>query len=529
MPGASRPDLLRDVAIGTAGTTGDGFLWTLVGLLGPAYGPGVVLLSEIVHDGLRALACWPAGELPAGETYPLGLTPGPRIAAEGTFSLAEGASAAFPDDPFLGPRAFAGYAGFACRSTTGEVVGVLELMSTGRLELGPDEQQALRIFSSWVGEEIERRSVRADLRARELELVASRAQVVAATDEARRRVGRDLHDGLQQRVLALKMLVGAVAESLGETAAPETASLLADAVDEAAAVGEELRSLARGLHPGELARRGLAGALEHLARRSAAPLEIRALPDRRPPAPVELTVYYLVSEALANSVRHAGAAPVSVEVTLDPLALTVVVADSGPGGADVSDGGSGLRGLQDRVTALGGTLVIGSPPGRGTTLTATIPLAPFRDAREPFIEFGHAGDGGAGAEKIRRILTGERRLAVSLEKEWELEGGPPRLGQSLAVRDHTGRRHAAVRVTRVAVMPLSLVDAEIAAEAAGHPVDVAAWRAELVRDYDATRGDLAVLFGEPDWRMEEDAPMVVIWFQVEAGGSPSAPDAAPAG
>ncbi len=499
MPQVSRSDLLRDVAIGTAGTTGDGFLWRLAGLLGAAFAPVTVLLSEIVDDGLRVLAGWPAGALPTGGTRPSG-------------------------DDALPDRVV-----FACWSTSGARVGVLELVPGGPFALSDDETQALEVFASWIGEAIEWRTTHAELRARELELVASRAQVVAATDEARRRVGRDLHDGLQQRVLALKMLVGAVAESLGDAADPRTASLLADAVEEAEEVGDELRQLARGLHPGELAQRGLEGAFQRLARRSAAPLEVRSLPDRRPPAPVELTVYYLVSEALANSARHAGGARVIVDVALDPRTLTVTAADSGPGGAAIDASGTGLRGLHDRVTALGGTLHVASPSGGGTTLTAEIPLAPFRDAREPFMEFGHADDGGAGAETIRRILAGKRRLAISLAREWDLEGGPPRIGRRLAVRDHLGHRHASVRVTRVAVMPLTLVDAEIAAEAAGEPVDVAQWRAALVRDYDAARGDMAALLGDPDWRMEEDAPMVVIWFEVEPAGSPPAPAAVPAG
>jgi signal transduction histidine kinase/uncharacterized protein YhfF len=510
---APRDDLLREVAVGTANATGDAFLWTLVRVLGTSLGPGVCWVSELVGEetALRALASWPAASLPEGATHALVGTPVVAALEQGECFIAGGVSAAYPEDPFLGCQGLDGYVGLPCRSTEGEVVGVLEV-ATERA-LGSDaDVESLRIFASWVGAEIHRRRQRASLRSREAELLASRMRVLAAADDERRRIGRDLHDGVQQRVLALKMLVNTAYESLDGTLPPSAAGLLDDAVEEANAIGSELRSLARGLHPAGLVERGLEGTFEQLARRAAVPLHVRSIPDRRLPAPIELTVYYLVSEALANTAKHAHDAELTVDVELTANALRAVASDTGPGGADL-DSGSGLSGLRDRVTALGGRLTVASPPGEGTTLTADIPLAPFRDARDPFMEFGGDGDGGDGAEKIRRILAGEQRLSVSLAHEWDLEGGPPRIGQELALRDHTGRRHGTIVVTRVAVMPLALIDADMASEVAGKPLDVEEWRADLRHFWEQCREDTAVLLGQPDWRLTNETPMVILWFE----------------
>ena len=124
------------------------------------------------------------------------------------------------------------------------------------------------------------------------------------------------------------------------------------------------------------------------------------------------------------------------------------MSDDGRGGACATRG-TGLQGLAARVEALGGRLDVQSIDG--TTLTATIPLAPWRTATDPFLEFGHDGDGGKGLRKIEELLAGERTTGVSLAREWELEGGPPRIGQRLPVFDHTGRRHGLVEIVRVAV------------------------------------------------------------------------------
>ena len=171
-----------------------------------------------------------------------------------------------------------------------------------------------------------------------------------------------------------------------------------------------------------------------------------------------MTIYYLVSEALSNAVKYAGATRVRVEVTQGTDRVVAEVADDGAGGADPA-AGSGLAGLASRIEALGGTLEVTSPAGAGTRLRARIPLAPWRTAREPFLEFGHEDDGGAGAELIAKVLSGEKTASISLAREWELEGGTPKIGQRLPVMDHRGRRHGTVEVVRIAVMPFGEVDA----------------------------------------------------------------------
>jgi PAS domain S-box-containing protein len=205
------------------------------------------------------------------------------------------------------------------------------------------------------------------------ELAASRARVVAASDEARRRIERDLHDGTQQRLVSLALALRAAEagvppgldELRGELS--RTATGLADAV-------EDLQEISRGIHPAILAEGGLGKALRGLARRSAVPVELDVRTgDRRLPEPVEVAAYYVVSEALANAAKHAHASVVRVDVDADASTLGLVIRDDGVGGAGFT-GGSGLVGLSDRVEALGGKLVIASPAGTGTVLYVTIPI-----------------------------------------------------------------------------------------------------------------------------------------------------------
>jgi len=198
------------------------------------------------------------------------------------------------------------------------------------------------------------------------ELRASRARLVEVADAERQRIQRNLHDGAQQRITAALLNLGLLRES------PEQhAALLEVAIDELAAGLHELRELASGLHPSVLSQRGLGAALEALALRAPVPVEVEALPDRRLPEPVEAAAYYVVAEALANVHKHAGAQSVVVRARLDDAHLRVEVTDDGVGGADQD--GSGLRGLADRVEALGGRLMLESPKGAGTKLLAEIP------------------------------------------------------------------------------------------------------------------------------------------------------------
>jgi signal transduction histidine kinase len=197
------------------------------------------------------------------------------------------------------------------------------------------------------------------------------ARLVAAADRERRRLERDLHDGAQQRLVSLSMRLQLVAMRLDPDS--EEARLLAGAQEELAASLEELRELARGLHPAVLSERGLPGALESLTARAALPVELEVELDERLAAPVEVAAYYLVSEALTNIAKHACAGSASVRVEERGDELVVEVSDDGLGGADPHTG-SGLRGLADRVRALGGRLYVSSPLGYGTVLRAEIPL-----------------------------------------------------------------------------------------------------------------------------------------------------------
>jgi signal transduction histidine kinase len=209
----------------------------------------------------------------------------------------------------------------------------------------------------------------ANAHARE-QLAASRARIVEAGDAERRRLERNLHDGAQQRLVSLSLMLRLAGRRVADD--PEASAFLERAGDELAQALQELRELARGIHPAVLTERGLAPALQALAARAPLPVEL-ALPQDRLPAPVEAAAYYLVSEALANVAKHARASLVRVEVERSDGRARVEVADDGVGGADAS-GGSGLRGLADRVEALGGWLTIDSPPGQGTALVAEIPL-----------------------------------------------------------------------------------------------------------------------------------------------------------
>ncbi|GIF72258.1 sensor histidine kinase [Asanoa siamensis] len=231
-----------------------------------------------------------------------------------------------------------------------------------------------RLVTSGVGEvgDLERglNAMAAALADARAELTASRARIVAADFRVRRSIERDLHDGLQQRLVALALDLRALRAD-----APES---LREQVDEVATgiveATEELRDFVHGIQPAALTESGLRAALRTLARRAALPVEVRADLAGRLPADVESAAYYFVSEALTNATKHARASYVEVVADVAGGLLTVVVRDDGVGGADRS-AGTGLLGLADRIEALGGRLTVVSPPGAGTTLTATIPAA----------------------------------------------------------------------------------------------------------------------------------------------------------
>ena len=222
---------------------------------------------------------------------------------------------------------------------------------------------------------VENEQLHAEVEAQLAEVQASRARIVSAGDAERRRLERDLHDGAQQRLVALSLALRRTRTKVGETTDPD----LADSLDEASimvrAALDEMRELARGIHPAVLTEAGLGGAISALAVSAPVAVEVTALPSRRLPPDIEAAGYFFVSEALANVAKHAPGATVVVRAEIDGDRLVLEVADDGPGGATTTSG-SGLVGLVDRIEAAGGHLVIDSPRGGGTRLVAWLPAAP---------------------------------------------------------------------------------------------------------------------------------------------------------
>jgi signal transduction histidine kinase len=217
---------------------------------------------------------------------------------------------------------------------------------------------------------LENERLQAELRAQLMELRESRARIVRAGDEERRRLERDLHDGAQQRLLglgiALQLLRQHVTDEQGERMLEENEAALQDAL-------AELRELARGIHPAVLTDHGLADAVRTLAGRAPVPVEVSACEERFPDH-VETAAYFVVAEGLANVAKYAHSTKARIEIERDDGLVRVAIDDDGVGGA-VSYEGSGLAGLADRLGALDGTLAIDSPPGGGTHIRAEIPCA----------------------------------------------------------------------------------------------------------------------------------------------------------
>jgi signal transduction histidine kinase len=208
--------------------------------------------------------------------------------------------------------------------------------------------------------------------ARVIEQGAARVRTIAAVDDTRERIERDLHDGLQQRLVTLGLAVRA-AEASVPPAVPELKWELARVADGLTDVLRDVREISRGIHPAVLSERGLEPAVKALARRSPVPVELTLRVPRRLPDRVELGAYYIVSEALANVAKHANAQVVTISVEAGRGVLSLSVRDDGVGGADPD--GSGVTGLRERAEALGGTLKLTSPPGRGTSVDVRLPAA----------------------------------------------------------------------------------------------------------------------------------------------------------
>jgi signal transduction histidine kinase len=241
----------------------------------------------------------------------------------------------------------------------GRLWGAVSLGSGGSLPM--DAEERLAKFTELVATAIANAEGSA-------ELAASRRRIVAAADEARRRIERDLHDGIQQRLIALTFRARAMTRRPPDEL-PGLAAELSEGLKE---VSDELREVSRGIHPTILTEAGLGPALRALARRSNVPIDVEVNLDERLPAPVEAAAYYIASEALTNVAKHAHATVVQLSASHDDAVLTLEVRDDGIGGVDARRG-SGILGLTDRVEALGGTISIASAQRSGTTLSVRLP------------------------------------------------------------------------------------------------------------------------------------------------------------
>ncbi len=262
----------------------------------------------------------------------------------------------------------------------GHLWGVMMALSTEEKHLPDDAETRLAAFTELVATAISNTTART-------ELIESRARIVAAGDEARRRIERNLHDGTQQRLIALGLDIQRVRTTIPQDQ-HDTHLELQRLEQDLETVLEDLRELSRGLHPPLLARRGLGSSLRALARDSPIPVELEIDLPERPPAPLEIAVYYVVSEALTNAIKHSQASAISITVETDHadgpfgvgldgrgrgFKLHATIADDGVGGADASVG-SGLTGLADRVEALGGRFALDTPSGGGTRISIELPL-----------------------------------------------------------------------------------------------------------------------------------------------------------
>jgi signal transduction histidine kinase len=302
-------------------------------------------------------------EIPVGARFPLD---GDNVAA---MVLRRGTTARMDSHEHAAGPIAAAVRGIGGRSAVGAPIdvdgrlwGAAIIASAGPEPHDPHTEARLADFAELVATAV------ANAQARD-ELMASRARIVAAGDEARRRIERDLHDGAQQRLVTLTMHVRSLEADL-----PHDSDLkdeIAGLAEELAAASEELRRFSHGIHPAVLSNAGLRPALRSLCRRAAMPVELSVNVERRLPESVEVAAYYVVAEALTNAAKHASASLVTVTVEADDVSVRLTVADDGVGGANPH--GSGLLGLKDRVEALGGRIDIMSRDVEGTTLAAEIP------------------------------------------------------------------------------------------------------------------------------------------------------------
>ena len=236
-----------------------------------------------------------------------------------------------------------------------------------------ERPEFLTVFVPMMRIAMERDRLHRDLNAKIDQLHASRQRLVEASEAERRRLERNLHDGAQQRLVVALLGVRTVEQRLADDEV--LAAIARGAREELEAAIEDLRELARGLHPPLLAREGLAAAVRAGADRASLPIELDVQLDAKLPDALEAAAYYVCAEAVTNAVKHAQATQVWMRIAQENSALTVEVRDDGVGGAQLDSDGTGLEGMRDRVDALDGTLTIDSPPGEGTRLVAVFPVA----------------------------------------------------------------------------------------------------------------------------------------------------------
>jgi signal transduction histidine kinase len=329
---------------------------------------GRVLPIEYQHlgryepDGMVNYVGARGGLMPAGTRLPLGgdnVTT--RVFETGRAARTDYANPASPIGAMAMERSVRWSVG-APISVEGRLWGVMIVGSALEQPPPPDTEQRLTQFMELLATAIANTQART-------ELAASRARVVAAADETRRRIERDLHDGIQQELVSLILEIRA-AETSGVDERAGQPARTARALE---GVLEELREIAQGIHPAILSRGGLPRALTVLARRSVVPVKLDLHAEERLPEPVETAAYYATAEALTNAAKHAHASIVHVALEAHDEKVRLAIRDDGIGGADLSRG-SGLIGLSDRIAAVGGTLTVTSPAGNGTTLLTEIPL-----------------------------------------------------------------------------------------------------------------------------------------------------------
>jgi signal transduction histidine kinase len=338
-----------------------------------AGGLGVEHVSLVRYDGdttCVVLAAWDGGaeghHLTVGERLELG---GHNAS---TIVKATGAAVAIDYRESTGPiaersrrRGFLSGIGVPI-SVDGSTWGAVIVGAAGNGQT-PDVEARMTDFADLVATAVYNSETRT-------QLTQSRSRVVAAADQARRMIERDLHDGAQQRIVSLGMELRS-AQIAVPVEMHELRDQLDRSVDTLSQVHTDLQELSRGIHPAILSRGGLGPALKNLSRRSPVPVSLTISIPERLPDTVEVAAYYVVAEALTNTAKYAHASEISISATASDGVLDLIVSDDGDGGAD-PDGGSGLIGLRDRIEAAGGTLTVTSPPGVGTSLVVQIRSAP---------------------------------------------------------------------------------------------------------------------------------------------------------